>query len=109
MLNSNEIDIHAIYTDKEIASMTAWLKKPTPKNVFLLYDGSLEIEKAESRLNISADFVEMKLAKCHERRAGDYWAAIRSKGVELRFTLDYGVGLVKGKCFKIKESIKAPK
>lgn len=61
-----------------------------------LYEGSYCFENISTNLNVSPDFVEMKLAKQFEYRPTDMplWATIIKDGKEIaRYWLKYGQGL----------------
>jgi hypothetical protein len=66
-------------------------------NTVTFYEGSYQYNSIETELNISEDFVEMKLAQqIEERNSTEYWAEVVQDGIATRYTLDYGKGLVKG-------------
>jgi hypothetical protein len=60
------------------------------------YEGSYCYNSITTDLNVSTDFIEMKLAKQYEYRATEesLWATINQNGKEIsRFELKYGIGL----------------
>lgn len=60
------------------------------------YEGSYLFNSITTDLNVSSDFIEMKLAKQYEYRATSeiLWATITQNSKEIsRFELKYGVGL----------------
>lgn len=69
----------------------------TNTNTVKFYEGSYEFNSIKTDLNISEDFVEMKLAQqIEERESTEYWAEVVQDGIATRYTLDYGKGLVQG-------------
>ncbi len=62
------------------------------KNIFSSYEGSYQIEKIETELNISESFVELKLLKLYEyRKSQEYWAEIKkSDGTIKRCSFNRG-------------------
>lgn len=61
------------------------------KNYISLYEGSYQFFSVESDLNISTDFLKMKLAKQYEYRETNetLWGEIKQDGNVKRFKLDY--------------------
>jgi hypothetical protein len=60
------------------------------------YEGSYQFGTIKTDLNLSIDFIEMKLAKQYEYRPTEesLWATVHQDGKEVsRFELKYGVGL----------------
>lgn len=60
------------------------------------YEGSYLYNTIETDRNVSADFIEMKLAKQYEYRTTqkDLWATIHQNNKEVkRYELKYGIGL----------------
>jgi hypothetical protein len=60
------------------------------------YEGSYQFNSITTDLNVSPDFIEMKLAKQYEYRATkeSLWATVNQNSKEVsRFELKYGVGL----------------
>jgi len=67
------------------------------KTVINFFEGSYCFNTIETTLNVSPDFIEMKLAKQYEYREtkSTLWAEM-IKGNEItRFQLEYGTGLIK--------------
>ena len=60
-------------------------------NIAYFYEGSYQFNAIETPLNITADFVQMKLAKQYEYRPTeeDLWAEVVVNGVKSRYQLDY--------------------
>jgi len=70
------------------------MKKLTTIN---FYEGSTCFNNISTELNVSPDFIEMKLAKQYEYRATEesLWATVSQDSKEIaRYELIYGVGLV---------------
>jgi hypothetical protein len=68
----------------------------TAQKTINLFEGSYCFESISTGLNVSPDFIEMKLAKQFEYRATDspLWATILQDGQEIaRYWLKYGQGL----------------
>ena len=66
-------------------------------NTITFYEGSNLIETIKTSKNITESFVEFKLAKNYEyRKSNEYWADVIQNGVGTRYTLKYGVALIKG-------------
>lgn len=66
------------------------------KSTINFYEGSYQFDSITTELNVSPDFIEMKLAKQHEYRptTESLWATISEQGKEVsRFKLEYGNGL----------------
>ena len=60
------------------------------------YEGSYQFNSITTDLNVSPDFIEMKLAKQYEYRATNesLWATVKQNSKEIsRFELKYGQGL----------------
>jgi hypothetical protein len=60
------------------------------------YEGSYQFNSITTDLNVSPDFIEMKLAKQYEYRETkeSLWATVNQNSKEVsRFELKYGVGL----------------
>jgi hypothetical protein len=60
-------------------------------NTANFYEGSYQYNTIETPLNITADFIQMKLAKQYEYRPTDedLWAEVVVNGVRSRYQLDY--------------------
>ena len=66
-------------------------------NTITFYEGANLIETIKTTKNITECFVEFKLAKNYEyRKSNEYWADVIQNGIGIRYTLKYGVGLIKG-------------
>ncbi len=66
-------------------------------NTITFYEGSNLMESIKTTKNITESFVEFKLAKIYEyRKSNKYWADVIQNGIGTRYTLEYGVGLIKG-------------
>ena len=66
-------------------------------NTITFYEGSNLMESIKTTKNITESFVEFKLAKNYEyRKSNKYWADVIQNGIGTRYTLEYGVGLIKG-------------
>jgi len=66
-------------------------------NTITFYEGANLIETIKTTKNITESFVEFKLAKNYEyRNSNEYWADVIQNGIGTRYTLKYGVGLIKG-------------
>ena len=66
------------------------------KTTIHFYEGSYKFNSISTDLNVSPDFIEMKLAEQYEYRATNesLWATINQNSKEIaRFQLKYGVGL----------------
>jgi len=66
------------------------------KTTINFYEGSYLFNSITTDLNVSSDYIEMKLAKQYEYRATkeSLWATvIKNSNEVLRFKLEYGVGL----------------
>ena len=66
------------------------------KTTINFYEGSYQFNSITTDLNVSPDFIEMKLAKQYEYRATkeSLWATVNQNSEEVsRFELKYGVGL----------------
>lgn len=60
-------------------------------NIAYFYEGSTQFKAVETPLNITADYVQMQLAKQYEYRPTDesLWADIVVDGIKSRYQLDY--------------------
>lgn len=60
-------------------------------NTAYFYEGSYQFKSVETPLNITADYVQMQLAKQYEYRptTESLWAEILVGGVKSRFELNY--------------------
>lgn len=66
-------------------------------NTITFYEGANLIETIETDKNITESYIEFKLAKSYDYRKSDnYWVDVVQNGIGTRYTLNYGVGLVKG-------------
>lgn len=66
------------------------------KTTINFYEGSYLYNSITTDLNVSPDFIEMKLATQHEYRATkeSLWATVYQDSKEIsRFELEYGIGL----------------
>jgi hypothetical protein len=66
------------------------------KTTINFYEGSYQYNSITTELNVSPDFIEMKLAKQYEYRATkeSLWATIIQDSKEIaRYELLYGIGL----------------
>jgi hypothetical protein len=66
-------------------------------NTITFYEEANLMETIKTNKNITESFVEFKLAKNYEyRKSNKYWADVIQNGIGTRYTLEYGVGLIKG-------------
>jgi hypothetical protein len=62
----------------------------TTKNIFMLFEGSYQIMRKETELNINETYAQYHLAKQTEYRESNkgYWAAIIMGNTERRFKIN---------------------
>jgi hypothetical protein len=65
------------------------------QSIVSFYEGSYQFDQIKTELNVSPDFIEMKLAKQYEYRPTkeDLWGEIKTGEKIQRFVLIYGQGL----------------
>ena len=81
---------------KKCLSLYRTLKQIIMKTTINFYEGSYQYNSITTELNVSPDFIEMKLAKQYEYRATNesLWATIEQDSKEIaRYELLYGIGL----------------
>jgi hypothetical protein len=65
------------------------------QNTVKFYEGSYQFKSDKTHLNISADYIQMQLAKQYEYRptTESLWAEVENFGIKQRFSFDYNIGL----------------
>ena len=60
-------------------------------NTLQLFEGQYQFDNIQTELNITADFIQYKLAKQYEYRETneELWAELNLNGVKSRYVLDY--------------------
>lgn len=65
------------------------------QNTVNFYEGSAQFKSDKTNLNISADYIQMQLAKQFEYRPTTecLWAEVENFGIKQRFSFNYETGL----------------
>jgi hypothetical protein len=65
------------------------------QNTVNFYEGSSQFSSDKTHLNISADYIQMQLARQYEYRptTETLWAEVENFGIKQRFSFDYNIGL----------------